>query len=124
MIGFVDFHKSATACCTFVKRNLIIKKTGNIQPFAFQKNYQIINYPIISYQLSNYPTFNCLIINYPIINYQLSNYQLSTKTTAFSTQVEMLFARLRISSSVHVQRIPNEIRRPITSCDLGKWRLL
>ena len=77
MIGFVDFHKSATACCTFVKRNLIIKKTGNIQPFAFQKNYQIINYPIISYQLSNYPTFNCLIINYPIINYQLSIIQLS-----------------------------------------------
>lgn len=41
MIGFVDFHKSATGCCTFVKRNLIIKKTENIQPFAFQKNYQL-----------------------------------------------------------------------------------
>ena len=108
MIGFVDFHKSATACCTFVKRNLIIKKTGNIQPFAFQKNYQLS------------------IINYPTINYQLSiiNYQLSTKTTAFSTQAAMFFASDLTSSSVHVQRIPNEIRRPITSCDLGKWRLL
>jgi hypothetical protein len=56
-----------------------------------------------------------------LVFFVITNYAVACSTLiAALALAAILPASVATSSSVHVQRIPNDISLPITSCDLGK----